>query len=304
MACVFPSVGLSLIISQGFKAMLGRLSSSLQVGMVQLHVADLEVMHAFYAELVGLEVKTQSATNRVLGYNGRSFLECIAKPDLQPASLGSAGLYHLAICFASQATLATVVQRLLEQRPELWQGSADHLVSEAFYFQDPEGNGVELYWDRPEDTWQWHDGQLQMTSRYIDPIAYIAQHSLTLQEAEQARWMGHVHLRVGNLERAMELYEGVLGLVRMTLMPGALFLSDGAYHHHLGLNTWESQGADRRELSLGLASFELLVAEPDDMQALTKQLQQAAIAFKNIDGSIKVDDPWGNTIYIRCAQDE
>lgn len=272
------------------------LTSHLEMGVTELNVRDLEVMTAFYTDLVGLDVLTQDDTQVTLGYHQRPIIGLQATSELQPAPMGSAGLYHTAIVFESRAVLAQTLRRMLEQGASYFAGSSDHLVSEAFYFTDPEGNGLELYFDKDPEGWQWRNGQVQMGSRYIDPIEYINQYESV--SAPPVKKMGHVHLRIGDIEQAKAFYVTGLGLTITSERNGALFVSDGTYHHHLGLNVWESAGAGVRQPSLGLRTVELLVATQSDLEGLKKRLTQAEIAFESDDNQVRVSDPWGNNLMI------
>jgi catechol 2,3-dioxygenase len=176
------------------------LTEKLEMGVVELHVKDMTRMRRFYEELVGLMLISETDDAVTLGANPNLIIRLVSAPTLSNPPAGSAGLYHTATVFESRSTLAETLERILKVQPGLYQGSADHLVSEAFYFADPEGNGVELYFDKDPSTWQWKDGNVVMDSLYIDVNSYIKQHAVTSASP----------------------------------MPTALFVSDGQYHHHLG----------------------------------------------------------------------
>lgn len=273
----------------------------IRLGSVELLVRDLSLVADFYRVGIGLEVIKQSPTEILLGSQGRELLRLHAETKLVSAHPGSAGLYHLALLFVSRAHLAEVLNRLLNDYGELFQGSADHLVSEAFYFQDPEGNGVELYFDRPQQQWQWQQGQVRMDSLYLDPNTYIAAHRST-QAAREQVVLGHMHLRVGDISQAEHFYGSVLGLVKTAAFSGALFMSDGWYHHHLGLNTWESLGAPERSPSLGLGMFTMILKRKTDLQALLKRLQQAQWMYTTTKNGIRLFDPWRNQLRVLLVE--
>lgn len=276
-----------------------RLTAHLEMGPLTLNVGDLELQIAFYRDVVGLQ-ELETARNEVLlGWEDRPVLRLVAS-DLPAFPRESAGLYHSAIVFTSRAELAQAVQRVLQQRPDLYSGTADHIVSEAFYFSDPEGNGLELYYDKDPNGWVWNNGRVQMGSEYIDPQQYLA---IYLDEGGDAtRKMGHVHLQVGNIAQAKSFYVDVLGMSVTAEMPTALFVSDGKYHHHLGMNTWESNGAGKRDETLGLRSFEMWVEKEEDLGGLRERLEQSKVEFVEEDGVITVQDPWGNVVRVDSYQ--
>lgn len=271
------------------------LSKSLDMGVTELNVKDLDVMTRFYNEYVDLEVLKKTDTQVILGYRDRQIISLNASQKPKSA-VGSAGLYHNAILYASRGQLARTVKKILDEVPQYYAGTADHLVSEAFYFSDPEGNGLELYFDKDKSSWEWQDGKIKMDSIYIDPIAYINKYASEYESTE--KHMGHVHLKVGNIEEAKKFYVEIVGLDITAEMPSALFVSVGGYHHHLGMNTWESFGASKRTPSLGLARFELKLDSSEDLNLLKHRFQSASIPFRQEQGHILVNDPWKNTIKI------
>ncbi|MBW7955688.1 VOC family protein [Patescibacteria group bacterium] len=273
-----------------------KLAEKLQMGVVELNVADLAAQQKYYQELVGLEVLSEDSSSVTLGFRDRAVIRLVASPQLPPQVQGSAGLYHSAIVFSSRATLAQAVQRILERAPQYYSGTSDHVVSEAFYFVDPEGNGVELYYDKDPASWRWRGGSVEMGSEYIDPEQYIKTYANT--SAGEEKKMGHVHLKVGDIEQAKSFYESVLGLAVTSQMPTALFMSDGKYHHYLGMNVWESPRAGMRTPSLGLKSFEIFVPDAERLTELKARLTAASISFTETDKKVEVEDPWGTVVLI------
>lgn len=272
------------------------LAERLEMGVVELNVADLNTVQDFYQQAVGLDVLSEDAKQVTLGDGEREVVRLVHTPQLKDAPVGSAGLYHTATVFASRAALAQAVKRVMEHYPHLYSGTSDHVVSEAFYFTDPEGNGVELYFDKDPAGWQWRDGKVVMGSQYIDPQRYIATYENV--SASDDKKMGHVHLKVGNIETAKEFYENVLGFAETSLMPTALFVSDGKYHHHLGMNVWESANAGMREKTLGLASYQIFVPEQKNLEQLAERLKAANHEYVSDANGLRFDDPWGNTIVV------
>lgn len=272
------------------------LSKSLDMGVTELNVQDIELMEQFYTQYADLEVLEKTATKVVLGHTERPIIG-LNQSEEPKSAYGSAGLYHNAIVYASRGQLARTVKKMLEEVPQYYAGTADHLVSEAFYFTDPEGNGLELYFDKDKSTWEWQDGKIKMDSVYIDPIAYINKYATEYESTE--KHMGHVHLKVGNIEEAKKFYVDVLGFDITTELGSALFVSVGGYHHHVGMNTWESAGAGKRSPSLGLKSFELVLDSQDDIASLKQRLEQHNISFKEVKGILSLFDPWNNEVLIR-----
>lgn len=272
------------------------LSTDLSIAPSQLLVHSLQIMTEFYRDYVGLEVLSKSDKTVLLGYGQTGIIELVAKAKLLQAPPTAAGLFHNAILFDSRGQLVQSVARTVEASPALFQGTGDHLVSEAFYFADPEGNGLELYYDRPREQWQWEDGQIVMDTKYIDPLSYLRKYS---QDASggKARKIGHVHLRVGDISLARAFYVDMLGFeVTASSWPGALFVSIGGYHHHIGLNTWASRGAGKREPALGFSGATFHLQAEADVAALAQRLESKNYAFILKNGVLETADPWGNRL--------
>ncbi|MDB5168405.1 MAG: hypothetical protein JWO55_663 [Candidatus Saccharibacteria bacterium] len=273
------------------------LSDSLSIAPSQLFVRDLDKMSQFYRDSVGLEQLEISSDSVLLGHNQTGVIELIEKKNLLYASPRSAGLFHNAIVYSSRGTLSRAVGKLLTTTPQLYSGTADHLVSEAFYFNDPENNGVELYFDRPADTWTWQNGQIVMDTLYIDPLQYINQHAGENTVADKK--LGHVHLRIGDIEQARQFYIDFLGFNVTADIGSALFISIAGYHHHIGLNTWLSQGAPKRTPTLGLSDVTISLSNDTDVSTLAIRLEDANYPFKFTNGKVFVSDPWGNSLVFK-----
>jgi catechol 2,3-dioxygenase len=269
------------------------------MGVVDLTVSDLPLMRDYYEDAVGLEVLTETEDRVELGSDDTVLLSLTRDADLEIADPTTAGLYHTAILYPDEASLAAVLLSVAETAPNTYQGSADHSVSLAFYFGDPEGNGVELYVDTPKETWEWNDGRVTMGAAPLDPNQFISE-NLT-QEGTGSATVGHLHLRVGNLDAAQEFYAETLGFDITAEVPGALFLSAGGYHHHLAVNTWSSQNAPERIPALGLGYFTVLLANAAELDAAAARVADAGLVASPIDGGIAVDDPWGNTVQLKVA---
>jgi catechol 2,3-dioxygenase len=287
------------------------LSKDLDMDAVTLYVRDIDNMVDFYTKVIRLSVLNSdrhlSAAHDkregvvTLGRGTTPIMVLRHEPDLPFAQSRQAGLFHTAILFESQAALAAVVLSVAQNAGTLYTGSADHLVSEAFYLNDPEGNGIELYWDRPRDQWAWNGSTVVMDSLWLDPNAFVQKHvtdkALATPEEEQAK-VGHVHLQVGDTRAAREFYVDTLGFEATAEMPGALFVSAGGYHHHMAMNTWHSRGAGPRASSLGLGEVSILVPTDDEVQALQDRLKSKRIAARHDGVALRFEDPWKNQIAV------
>jgi catechol 2,3-dioxygenase len=268
------------------------------VGEVTLFVKDLSRMASFYVDAVGLEVLNKTNTEISLGFGENKILRLLHKKDYSDPKSGEAGLYHTAILFEHQHHLANTIFNVFQKERDAFEGSGDHFVSQAFYFRDPEGNGLELYYDRPKSEWKWQDGKILMGTEYIDPEKFLMEH-LDKQKPNAKVKTGHVHLKVGDIEKAKGFYVDVLGFDITGEFPSALFISAGGYHHHLGLNIWESFNAEERSESIGLASFEILLPNAEEMENIQESLSQNHIKFEKTVDQIITKDPWGNKIVIK-----
>jgi len=276
------------------------------MGAVTLRVADLDAMIAYYRDAVTLDLLSQDGPVAILGRAGAASVILQHAPELKHAGPRSAGLYHTAILFESEAALAAAVYSVATRDPGSFTGSSDHLVSKAFYFDDPEHNGVELYWDRDRTQWSWTHGRIEMSTLFLDPNEFLQQH-LTQEAIEQPRLggasVGHVHLSVGDVASAKEFYVDRLGFETTIAYGGqALFVSAGGYHHHMAMNTWNSLGAGRRQLALGLGQVEIVVPASDDLGALDERLKHAGIATQDNGRALGFEDPWSNAIRVRVSE--
>lgn len=243
------------------------------VGQVTLGVADLERMVRFYEQIIGLVTLRRDTTAADLGVGKIPLLRLELRPNGKRYPRAT-GLFHLALRLPSREELGCWLKHLVDSGYRL-DGAGDHLVSEALYLSDPEGNGIELYRDRPRDTWEFEaDGRLKMATLPVDLPALAADGSSKPFIALPAKTrMGHIHLQVDDVSNAVRFYRDGLGFDLMTVMPGAAFLSAGGYHHHLGLNRWNSKGADPPPPeSLGLIKYSLVLPSEDERDRLVSQL--------------------------------
>src|SRR3954454_12789031 len=202
------------------------------IGEVALTVRDLDRVSRFYQEAIGLEVVERTADGVRLGAGGAGFLELQHRPDSLPRDPGAAGLYHTAFLLPERADLGRWLAHAAELRLAL-DGAADHLVSEAVYLHDPEGNGIEVYADRPRAGWRWSGGRVEMANARLDMIGLRGLATTKWTGAPAGTRVGHVHLQVGEIKAAEAFYAGVLGFEIVRERPDAVFLSTGGYHHHL-----------------------------------------------------------------------
>lgn len=273
---------------------------------VTLRVADLDLMSSYYSDalaLAPLEERTRGQeVHRVLGRGSVPMVRLIHTPGLPEVDPQDAGLFHTAFLFEDKASLAATVYRAAGNPRSRFVGSSDHLVSEAFYFTDPEGNGIELYADRPREQWQHLDGELRMESRYLDPNSYLRHHldqEVLAAGSDRAGLVGHVHLQVGDIPTARDFYVDTLGFEpTVSSYPGALFASAGGYHHHIAMNVWNSRGAGPRASRLGLADVAVTVPTREDLDALTVRLRAKGIDFDDDGRRVISRDPWGTQVSV------
>ena len=274
------------------------------MGPVTLRVADLDRMIAYYTRAVPLTVLASHEASAVLGRPGTPVIILESAPELKHASPGDAGLYHTAIVFDTEPALAAAVASVARHAPGTFTGSADHLVSVAFYFTDPEGNGVELYWDRDRSAWTWTHGQVEMGVVRLDPRGYLETHLTEAGVADPAvggARVGHVHLSVGDVETAREFYVNQLGFETTLDWHGALFVSAGGYHHHMAMNVWNSAGAGRRGRTLGLGTVDIALPTPDDVGQTAERLRHYGVALRDDGSSLSFDDPWANVVRLSAG---
>jgi catechol 2,3-dioxygenase len=278
------------------------LPADLTMGTVMLKVGDMKLMTDYYQRALGLEVVAEQDGGLYLGRLQKPLVHLAPAPGLNLPGRGEAGLFHTALLFDNQADLAATVATAAQFEPRSFTGSADHLVSEAFYFNDPEGNGIELYWDRPRSNWSWNGTDVVMDSLALPPQRYLEQH-LTEDSLERqlgtAAGVGHVHLQVGDVQSARDFYVGTLGFEKTAGWHGqALFVSAGRYHHHMAMNVWNSRGAGPRKDTLGLGEVLIEVPSGDDVGALADRLKVAGVPAHHTGAELRFEDPWRNSIRV------
>jgi len=287
------------------------LAADTSMGPVTLRVGNLDAMTAYYRDAVALRVLDLDGLDQrgsdtvVLGRGTTPVVILKHAPELKHASPRDAGLFHTAILFDTEEALAASVYSVAQKYPNTFTGSSDHLVSKAFYFTDPEGNGVELYWDRERSSWSWAHGTIEMGTVYLDPNAFLQQNlteSSVTDPVIGGAQVGHVHLQVGDVASAREFYVERLGFEETaTYGPSALFVSAGGYHHHMAMNTWNSAGAGPRLPALGLAQVDITVPGLDDIGALTERMRHFGVETRDDGQTVSFDDPWANLIRVGVA---
>jgi catechol 2,3-dioxygenase len=273
------------------------------LGTASLIVAELERSVGFYRDTLGFRVLHREGETVKLsaGEDAAPLLELTALSGAQPKPRRTTGLYHVAILTPSRDALARSLYHLAVSRYPL-QGASDHVVSEALYLADPDGNGLEIYRDRPRSDWYDANGQFQMGTLPLDLDKLLEEGAASTSErpwtgiAAGAR-VGHVHLQVANLAAAVRFYTEGLGFETMVNMPelGAAFLSAGGYHHHIGLNTWTSRGAPPPPSdAAGLRVFEIVVPDGKALDKVAARLTALSAPFEETEGAIETRDPSGN----------
>jgi catechol 2,3-dioxygenase len=276
----------------------------LHIGSVSMVVRDLDRMTAYYRDLLGLAVQEQTQTSVKLGTGGVTLFELIHRPDALPDDQRKAGLYHNAFLMPTRADLARWILHASKSRVPIT-GASDHDVSEAIYLDDPEGNGVEVYADRPREKWRRDGSMIFQKTEALDLDAIVAEvdrATANYSSAPGGLRIGHIHLRVGDIAKAENFYCDVLGFEVTRRRNGASFVSSEGYHHHVAVNTWHSNGARQRNARrAGLDWFTVEVKDPPTMDGLKKRLGAAGIKTDTIPGGLAAMDPWGNRVHFTIA---
>jgi len=281
-----------------------RLPDATHLGRVRLQVADLDRSIAYYETVIGLRVLARSGNVATLGPQGSDvvLVELRAKPGVRAvARRGNIGLYHFAILLPDRAALGRLIAHL--SAIGVYAGMSDHFVSEAIYLQDPDGLGIEVYADRPRSEWRSADRQLAMTTNPLDVADVVG-------SAGGAPWtgapagtvIGHVHLYVRDLDEASAFYHEALGLDKIVWgYPGALFMSAGGYHHHLGTNTWAAGAPLATDDDARLVDWEIVVPAAASVSHAAESLEGHGADVRREDGDVVATDPWGTKVRITSA---
>jgi catechol 2,3-dioxygenase len=283
---------------------MGEVPADARLGAIRLRVGDLERLSRFYTEAIGLGELPGEDGVVVLGVERDApLVELEGAPDAPRRPPHTTGLFHLALLVPTRADLARALRRVVAAGWRL-SGASDHLVSEALYLSDPEGNGIELYRDRPREEWPVTAGVLRMDTLPLDLGSLLAEADEGEGDGAMPRGttLGHVHLQVSDLAPAEVFWADALGLdVTVRGYPGALFVSAGGYHHHVGLNTWAGVGAARPpEGAQGLVRFELVLPDEASVAAASDRLARVASVELADEGTL-AEDPSGNRVLVRQA---
>jgi catechol 2,3-dioxygenase len=266
---------------------------------VRLQVADLERSLAFYEKVLGFRTISRTAETVSLGPHGED-REIVHLRQLRSARAvprrGLLGLYHFAILLPDRAALGGFLAHLGEIGA--YAGMSDHFVSEALYLTDPDGLGIEVYADRPRDAWRYDERQLFMTTDHLNVADVIAAaHGEPWSGMPAGTVLGHVHLYVGDIAKAEAFYHDALGFDKVVWSyPGALFMSAGGYHHHLGTNTWARGAPPASDADARLLEWEIIVPTQQDARKAAEHVKASGYPVKEVKGEWILTDPWGTNL--------
>ena len=275
-------------------------TAPLRIGAVRLKVRDLDAVSTFYQTVLGLSPIETDHDRITLGTRATSLLELRGDAALAPDDPRQAGLFHTAFLMPSRADLARWLAHAVTIDVQL-QGASDHIVSEAVYLADPDGNGIEVYADHPVSRWHGPNADIQMSTHPLDMQDL-------LKAADGINWsgfpedgiIGHVHLRVGDTEAADRFYREILGFDIATRYPGASFYGSGGYHHQVAGNVWNSRRAGPRPKGMaGLDEVEIVVRDAANLVAVAARAESAGIEIVKEAGGTTLLDPWGNAVTLK-----
>ena len=275
-------------------------AAPMRIGSVRLKVRDLDAVSGYYKSLLGLNEVSSSDREIVLGSGKTPLLVLQAGRDLAANDRRQAGLFHTAFLMPTRGDLARWVRHVADAGIRL-QGASDHIVSEALYTADPEGNGIEVYVDRPVAQWLDAGGSIQMSTDPLDvqDLLAAASDKSYVGFPEQGS-IGHVHLQVGDTVAADRFYTDVLGMVSTVDYPGASFYGSGGYHHQLAGNVWNSRGASRRPAGMaGLDGVEIIVRDAATIGTIVAKAEAAGIEAVKSDAGTTLRDPWGTALTMK-----
>jgi catechol 2,3-dioxygenase len=266
------------------------------VGEVNINVTDIERSLDYYENIIGFKVLEKAAHRAVLTADGKTPLLTIEQPaNVQAKEARTTGLYHFAILLPSREDLSAFLKHVIKAGVQL--GASDHYVSEALYLNDPDGNGIEVYRDRPSKEWTWTSNQVVMATEPLDGEGLLSEGNLEWNDLPSETVMGHIHLHVSDLQSTEDFYVNGLGFdIATKNYPGALFASTGKYHHHIGLNVWNGVGAKApARNSVGLNWYTLVYPSVEERQEVLDRIGQLGNRALDLENYI-VEDPSGNRI--------
>jgi catechol 2,3-dioxygenase len=284
-----------------------RLPDATRLGRVRLQVADLDRSIGWYQRVLGFTVMERSAGGASLAAEGATepLVELREKKGVRPVPRrGLLGLYHYALLLPDRAALGRFIAHL--ERLGLQAGMSDHFVSEAVYIDDPDGLGIEIYADRPREHWRHENRQLTMATLPLDaPDVVAAAGGKAWTGMPKGTVLGHVHLFVGDIDRAAAFYHDLIGFDKVVWSyPGALFLSAGGYHHHLGTNIWAAQAPPASDQDARLLEWEIVVPSSDDVAAVVASVEAGQVTVTRDGGAAVVRDPWGTAVRVASSSVE
>jgi Predicted ring-cleavage extradiol dioxygenase len=276
-------------------------AAPMRIGTVRLKVRNLDTVAGFYRHVLGLSAIDADGQTATLGAGRTPLIVLEADPALAPGDPRQAGLFHTAFLMPTRADLGRWLGHVAALRVPL-HGASDHIVSEAIYLADPEGNGIEVYADRPVAGWRDADGQIRMATERLDLHDVLA-------AGEGRAWtgfpedgrIGHVHLQIGDVAASDRFYRDVLGFDIAADYPGASFYGSGGYHHQLAGNIWNSRGAGRRpEGMTGLGGVEIVVRDASDIAEVAARAEEAGIEIARDEIGTTLRDPWGIAVTLKA----
>jgi catechol 2,3-dioxygenase len=281
-----------------------RLPGATRLGPVRLQVSDLARSLAYYESVIGLRAVSRDGSSARLAAHGDDsvLIELRERRGARPVpTRGLLGLYHFAILLPDRASLGKFLKHLAALGVHV--GMADHLVSEALYLTDPDGLGIEVYADRPRVTWKKVERQIAMASDPLDVRSLMAAAGdAPFTGLPWGTVIGHVHLYVGDVEKASHFYHAGLGFDKMVWnYPGALFLAAGGYHHHLGTNTWAAGAPPAADGDARLLEWEVQVPTLADAHAALSSVEAVGHEVVRDENGGATRDPWGTAVRIRVA---
>jgi catechol 2,3-dioxygenase len=289
------------------EATTAEISSRTEVGAVHLTVSDLERSMAFYRTVVGLEVLGLDRGRASLGAGERELLVVVEEPGAGPA-FGFTGLYHFALLLPRRVDLARWLVHAVRDRVPLV-GLSDHFVSEALYLSDPDGHGIEIYWDRPRDVWEGLVAS-RLTTEPLDVDDLLREvrdrGSERFDALPAGTVMGHVHFRVATIPETVSFYRDALGFTLMAQLGArAAFLAAGGYHHHIGANTWESAGAPPAPPgTAALRRATIVLPDDTELARVRARLEAEGHEPRDTPDGTAVRDPSGNPLLLAVAGQE
>jgi len=275
-------------------------TTPIHIHSLSLRVRDLEKMTYFYTAVIGLDVLGAESDRAALGKDGKTLVTLIRRPDDEVDNPATAGLYHTAFLMPTREDLGRwLIMAYMNGIP--FTGFSDHRVSEALYLNDPEGNGIEVYADRPHQNWEWVDNRVVMGSNQLDLdnlVAGLPDNGDLPYSAPSGFRIGHVHMRVGDTQLAQDFYVKATGLDLTALIGNetAAFFSNGRYHHHIGANIWHSRNAGQRPQNMSGLEDAAFSIQPTLMDSLRQRLKTHGSDLQEAGTTLETLDPWGTKI--------